>query len=136
MTVAEVILVLGLIWTLLALLLVLAIGIVGYRIAVLIYVPKAEARRPVPRPGQVVDRGRPNGPEITVPGVDETVPPVKGVNRYPVDRQEVPPQIGDDPTEAVMLEEREQAWHELREDGYSDEEIAEMERRSAIRVFD
>jgi len=68
--------------------------------------------------------------------IDETEPALDGMNGYPdVDEETLPTQIGDD-SELALLEEREEAFRELRAEGHTDEEILEMERRSAIKVFD
>lgn len=138
MNVAETLLVLGLAWTVLGLLCLLATAIVVWRIVDRVYpTTQAAVDRPVPTPYSPLKRTRSRARQpLSTSAVDETTPPIEGVNRFgSVDESPIPAQIGDD-SESALLEEREEAWRELRAEGLTDEEIAQMERASAIRVFD
>jgi len=138
MTIAEVFLILGLLWTFLALIVLAVIAVLALRVVDRIYPPHQQAHdAPVPSLSAVAaaaPRRRKQVP-LSVTALDESEEPLRGVHAHPVDAAAPPPQIGDD-SERAMLEEREEGWRALRDEGYTDEEIAEMERSSAIQVFD
>lgn len=101
-------------------------GITAYRIAVL-YAPPDTTPRPIPAFGRA---------RLEPADAEADVPVEKGVNGYPaVAPPDAASQIAG-AAEMTLVGERDQWWAEKREDGLTDDEIAEEEARRVVPVFE
>ena len=108
----------------------MVLGILGYRIA-LLYGPAQEQKRRIPTLGQRLRR------ETAETG--EAPAPIEGVNEWPEQEEEVAAEeavtqfVG--AAEATQATDRDKWWEEKREEGYSDDQIKEMEDSRVVPVF-
>lgn len=114
---------------------IIVFAVMGYRIAAL-YAPGVEDRRRIPGLGQRFRRHLKLEPADT----EAEQPPIEGKNEWPDRDEEVAARpavtqfVG--AAEASQAKDREEWWEEKRAEGYSEDEIGEMEDARIVPVFE